>query len=268
MLSGPMVRHTDGGEEAIFDLKKRPGYTRLPMTTFGSVPRFDEEPVRGPNYWDTLRWWNMLRGYRPIPEFPQTPWVAPDGSATKFLFTGDPITGTGFIDSNPGDRRLYIASGPISMALGDTTEIHVALIAGHASHRLLSLSAVLNTSKVAQSAFDNMFRLPKAPPLPKVTATELDRSILLSWSFSQEEVERVEQSINGYDFEGYNVYQLPSADAGLDRAVKLATFDRVNGVEVIVQEKLDPQTGVVLPFVAQHGRDKGIYGRCAYRPIL
>ncbi len=258
LLSGPMVRHTDGGEEAIFDLKKRPGFTRLPMTTFGSVPPSDGDPSRGGDYNQTLQWWNMLRGYRPRPENPPTPWVAPGGSATKFLFTGDPVTGTGFIDSNPGDRRMYLASGPINMSLGDSNEVYIALIGGQGADHLLSISALKYTSRAAQSAFDVFFKLPHAPPVPNISATELDQEILLNWG-RQEEVEHVERSINGYDFEGYNVYQLPSADAALAEGVKVATFDRINGVRLIPGEKLDPLLGVAVPFVAQSGSDSGVF---------
>src|SRR2546426_1613625 len=47
---------------------------------------------------------------------------------TKFQVPGDPVTGSGWLDSNPADRRLMLSTGPFTMAPGDSQEVTIAII--------------------------------------------------------------------------------------------------------------------------------------------
>ena len=47
---------------------------------------------------------------------------------------------------------------------------------------------------------------------------------------------------SGFEFEGYNVYQLPSASSPLSEGVKVATFDKINAVQNILDAAIDPIT--------------------------
>ncbi|MEK7728866.1 MAG: hypothetical protein AAB354_10665 [candidate division KSB1 bacterium] len=259
-FAGPLV--PDASSEAIFGLKKRPGFRNLPMSSFAffAAGQTDSDPTRGGDYNGTLQWWNLLRGFRPRPENPATPWIDPTtNQVTKFRVPGDPVKGTGWIDANPGDRRLLLNSGPFTMALGDTQEVVVAAMAALGSDRLSSISVLKFTDRFAQEAFDNLFDLPKPPQSPFLTATELDGQILLNWGENAAEVNKTEQLPNkGYDFQGYNVYQLPSAGAPIGQGIKLGTFDRVDEVTTIAQETFDQQSGLVLQLPVQIGRNSGI----------
>ncbi len=259
-FAGPLV--ADPAGEAIFGLKKRPGFRNLPMTTFAffAAGQEDSDPTRGGDYNGTLQWWNLLRGYRPRPENPPEPWVDPTtNQITKFRVPGDPVKGTGWIDANPGDRRLLMVSGPFTMALGDTQEVVVAALAALGSDRLSSISVLKFTDRFAQEAFDNLFDLPKPPQSPFLTATELDGQIVLNWGENEAEVIKTELVPNkGYDFQGYNVYQLPSAGAAINQGVKLGTFDLVDEVTTISQETFDEASGSVLPLPVQLGKNTGV----------
>lgn len=68
-----------------------------------------------------------------------TPIVDP-ASGTAFMFTGDPITGSGSLDSSPSDRRFLLSVGPVVMAPGDTVTPTWALVVGHETDRLSSLA--------------------------------------------------------------------------------------------------------------------------------
>jgi hypothetical protein len=69
---------------------------------------------------------------------------------TKFPYSGDPVTGTGFIAgteklydggyASPSDHRIMVCSGPFNMAPGDTQTIKFAEIAAIGSDRLESVS--------------------------------------------------------------------------------------------------------------------------------
>jgi len=51
-----------------------------------------------------------------------------------------------------------------------------SLIAGLGSDRISSVSVMKFYDKTAQAAYDNLFDLPKPPPAPTVTATELNKA--------------------------------------------------------------------------------------------
>ena len=259
-FAGPLVPDPNG--TAIFGLKRRAGLRNLKMTTFGffAAGGSDSDPTRGGDYNGTRQWWNLLRGFRPRPESPRTPWINPvTQQTTKFVLTGDPVAGTGWIDSSPGDRRLLLAAGPFTMALGDTQETVVAVMTGLGSDRLSSISVLKFTDRFAQDAFDNLFELASAPPKPLAVATESDGQIFINWGGNSDGIAATEETVDkGYAFEGYNVYQLPSAGAGLSQSIKLATFDVVNEVTVISQETFDASSGLILNLPAQLGSNSGV----------
>src|SRR5207245_2238128 len=78
----------------------------------------------------------------------------PFAPITTFQVSGDPVSGTGWLDSDPGDRRLLISSGPFAMAPGDAQEIVLAIVIGQGSNRLASISALRNADDVVQLVFD------------------------------------------------------------------------------------------------------------------
>ena len=68
-----------------------------------------------------------------------------------------------------------------------------------------------------------------------------------------------EQTVSqGFEFEGYNVYQLPSAGAPLTEGIKVATYDKVNLIQNILDPDVDASTGLVVDVVKQTGSDVGI----------
>lgn len=259
-LQGPIVPGSPD-DEAIFGLKKRKGFRNLPMTAFvffsasGGIsdPDFD--------YSGTLSWYNLLRGFKPLPAdvVNPVPFFDPSGNISTFTFSGDPVTGTGWLDSGPADRRLVLASGPFTMTPGDTQEVVVGLLAGLGADQLSSISVLKFVDISVQNAYDNFFELPKAPATPKLQINELDQELVLEWAVDPATVRLTEsQDEKGYQFEGYNVYQLPSASAGFEKAIKLATFDLVNEVTTILDQVFDQASGQILLKPVQIGKNAGI----------
>ena len=256
----------DERAEAIFNFQRIRGYRNLPMTAFvyfaaGSAI---DDPGLG-EYNGTLEWYNLLRGFEPQPDIdnPQ-PYIDPlTGKETKFTMNGDPTLGSGWNDGVPlpaGDRRMVLATGPFQMALRDTQEVVVALLGGSGSDRLRSVSQLKFNDQLVQDVYDNLFDLPGPPAAPKVRTAELDRTILLDWGWEQGGIQATEQtgSAPGFEFEGYNLYQFPTAEPTLDRGKRLATYDVVNGVTVILGKELDDESGVILNLPRQFGRDTGL----------
>ncbi|MGB5529189.1 MAG: T9SS type A sorting domain-containing protein [Ignavibacteriaceae bacterium] len=187
------------------------------------------------------------------------------GDSTTFTLTGDPVTRSGWVDGilqSPGDRRQGPASGPFNMAPGDTQEVVVAeMCAGAITgvDRISAVSLLKFYDQIAQVAYDNFFDLPIPPPSPEVNVVTLDKKVVLDWGENPTRVKDTETSDSkGYIFEGYNVYQLPSASADVSEGKRLATYDLANGIGKIDDFVFDPITGSVVRLPVQFGNDTGI----------
>ncbi len=264
-FQGPLIEGTPT-DTAIFKGKYVPGKKNMPMTAFYFFINGDpiySDPDLGLYETGALQWYNLFRGRISTSG---DPFVDPTTSQpTKFTLSGDPIAATGWLDGQlhpPGDRRIGMASGPFEMAYGDTQEVVVAEIAAGAIpgvDRLKAVQLLKDYDIAAQIAYDRLFQLPRAPEQPKVVVGELDREIVLSWGSDIATVNKTESySDFGYNFEGYNVYQLPSPSAQLSQAVRIATFDVVNDIKKITDLEFDPSAGIPIEKVVAFGNDSGI----------
>jgi hypothetical protein len=99
--------------------------------------------------------------------------LLPDGSTvidpvtglpTPFMVPGDPTTGTGWIDTNPADRRILLSSGPCSMAPGQEQDVTFAVVIGAASHPLASLATLQCAADDVRFEFQHGFDPALTPP--------------------------------------------------------------------------------------------------------
>ena len=175
-FAGPVVESP--GDTAIFNLKKKPGYKNLGASSFGYFVAGGVYSDPGP-YGDTegaREYYNLMRGYAPTDDRDNpTAWIdSSSGTSVETLFplAGDPVAGTGDLDSGPADRRMLINSGPFTLAVGDTQDVVTAVIGGIGDTYLSSVTDVKNTDLVAQTLFDDLFQsVPSAPPAPVVGGT-------------------------------------------------------------------------------------------------
>ncbi|HEX2868940.1 MAG TPA: T9SS type A sorting domain-containing protein [Ignavibacteriales bacterium] len=268
-FQGPVVAGNPT-DSAVFNGKRVYGKKNLPMTAFyyfinGNAVYAD--PNLADDYQGgTLAFYRLLQGkqstidaYFPVPD-------NLGGGVTKFPLSGDPVAGTGYLDGKlfpPDDRRMGMASGPFTMAIGDTQEIVVAqMVAGGPGSGLNNIQAVklLKTyDEKAQEAYDNFFVLPSAPRAPMVNVTELNKEVVLDWGSDAKQVAETEgHDVQGYKFQGYNIYQLPQANSTPNQAIRIATYDLVDGVKFIMGDVVDPASGVTVKAAQQFGSDSGI----------
>jgi len=266
----------DAEDFAVFDLKKvGPGKINLPMTSFLYFAA--GSPISDPDLGDydaSLEWYNMLNGYIPTDDLnnptPYTVGNVPGGTPTKYPLAGDPFLGTGDVDATglnlpPGDRRIGLCSGPFWMAPGDTQEVVVAVVGGiinqvGGDNRNAVAQMKLNDA-YAQFLYNKLFEgIPSPPKAPNVTATEFENIIGLDWSFDNARISETERDdpTLGFNFEGYNVYQLPTRTATKEQAVRIATFDRNNFVGLIRSKQFLASFGDVVEVPIQSGSDNGI----------
>ncbi|MCF7803522.1 MAG: T9SS type A sorting domain-containing protein [Candidatus Marinimicrobia bacterium] len=215
-------------------------------------------------YQGTLQWYNLMRGYKPRPPYPSaSPWVnSVTGENTKYVLTGDPVAGEGWIDGMdlpPGDRRIVLSSGPFTMAQGDTQDVVVGQIAAMGQDNISSISVLRSYDEFAQYAYDNNFNLPSAPAAPQVETVGLDKKVVLNWGSDKNAVDATENTvIQGFNFQGYNIYQLPSPNSQLSEGEKIATFDKQDSVLKIFETRFDIDAGRLQELLAQEGTNSGI----------
>jgi hypothetical protein len=173
------------------------------------------------------------------------------GQVTTFFHPGDPVARTGWLDTNPADRRLMLSAGPFVMAPGDSQEIVAAVILGDGRDRLSSVRALKFYDQFAQDAFDVNFDLPNPPPTPDVDGQGLDGTVVLTWGSESQ----VPDSTSQYAFEGYNIWQGESVAGPWKR---IATYDIDNGIGTIQDVVFDAEFGDVVTIPVQFGEDGGI----------
>ncbi len=123
LLESPIVESP--GDTAYTFSGMKIGYRNVPV----SAPLMDK---------------NMLRGWGDFPVNESTasqiynrfqclnkngePAIDPiTGQPSKWAFSGDPLTGVGWQDSIPRDRRIMLSVGPLNVAAGDTCAVMLAI---------------------------------------------------------------------------------------------------------------------------------------------
>jgi hypothetical protein len=256
----------DADDFGVFNGNKvGPGKINLPMTAaytiYKSAPNYSD-PILG-NIEGSKQFYNFFQGKYPTTGEPFKDPVT--GEITKFALPGDPVTGVGWLDGSlfpPGDRRMGNSSGPFNMAPGDTQEVIIAEIVAGALEGMSNLSAITilrSYSESAQLLYKYNFVPPTAPPAPVVKITELDKKIILDWGEDIAKVKATESfNLGSYNFQGYNVYQLPDGTADVKSGIRLATFDIIDGIKRIRTPVFDPIEDELIIKTVQRGEDSGI----------
>ena len=138
-----------------FDLLRGPlgpGGVPLAMAAFTKYPNGG-----GPS--SALETYNVLRGLNPSGSPMSDPTT---GLPTTFAVSGDPVAGTGWLDTAPGDRRMLLSTGPVDLLPGQTQEVSYAIVVGQGTNRLASVQKLRCGDDGIQGFFDGGF----APPPP------------------------------------------------------------------------------------------------------
>ena len=149
-LAGPI--RPSVGDTAVFDLKLKPGYRNLGMSSFCWFAAGNSIASDPPfSYEGALQWWKLLRGFRPTASSTSDAFYPgpPSDPPTHFPLAGDPYKQTGSLDglgttysSLPGDRRTVSNTGPFLFAPLDTQEVTMGVVAGIGADRLSSVAVM------------------------------------------------------------------------------------------------------------------------------
>jgi len=263
ILQGPLV---DGAPSDVANFMgwKIPGKKNLPMTAFGWVyknyGREHDPPLA--SYSGTIHLYNYLQGLH----MSGIPFMVPaslGGGATSFPYSGNPVTGEGYLlsmESWPGDKRLMESMGPFEMMPGDTQEVIIAQIVAGAFEgcsNLGSLGLLKLYAEHSRYLYEHDFDAPGHFTSPTVNATSLERELILTWD-TDENRELETYTAGGYEFQGYKVYQLSSGDLDESESKLIATFDKIDHIKAVVVSSVNYANGQPVLKECAEGKDTGI----------
>jgi hypothetical protein len=182
------------------------------------------------------------------------------GRITQWVFSGDPVTGQGWVEYwPPHDTRYYLSSGPFTMAPGDTQLVGIAVVFGVGGDHLESVEMMKKNVKSARFLYEIGFLSDYSVPCPEIAHAELNREIVLSWDNQVEDFRSNSLSPSmkeeGYRFEGYNVYE---GDTETGPWHRIAVFDKVNGIQRIRDQKYLEEYDIISDYWSAEGRDSGL----------
>lgn len=178
---------------------------------------------------------------------------------TRFWYSGDPVTGIGWINNYPTDQRQMSNTGPFKLVKGEPVEIVAAYVVGRGSNALNSITVAKQYDQVAQLIFDSNFPSPPAPPSIKFTVKDGPNFIDLDWeTFEQanyvaiDTVLGIERRLQGFyvtafktrskaDFVDGKVNSVVVADYQIDNFIKNVYQIAPNGGQNLVIKEADPK---------------------------
>lgn len=265
-FQGPIVPGAPE-DEAHYNFGKLPGWTNLKVSGFAYYINSDNvyaDPTLGSGGAQEMYYYLQSKLWD------GSPFVDPTtGLEVKVALAGDPVTKSGWIDgivNAPDDRRFLMTTGPFTLnkefdlANGKVNrqEVVVARIVAQGVNRISSLQKLKYYDRFAQYAFDNNFEIASPPAPPTVTVSTQDSKIQLSWGAPGPAKATEAHDDNGYKFQGYNVYQFPALSSTMGDAIRVATYDVVDGILMIYDEVLDDNTGAISFMPVHFGSDGGI----------
>jgi hypothetical protein len=160
----------------------------------------------------------------------------------KFMYSGDPVTNTGWINVGPTDQRQMSNTGPFKLVAGEPVDIVAAYVVGRGSDALNSITIAKEYDLIAQLLFDVNFPSPPPPPPVEVAARTGPDFIELSWETSVnvnyravDTVLDIDRRLQGYYLTMFRTNSKAGSVAGVKNAEVIATYSLDNFIHNIYQ---------------------------------
>ncbi|MCB9361114.1 MAG: T9SS C-terminal target domain-containing protein [Flavobacteriales bacterium] len=195
--------------------------------------------------------------------------------------------------NTPADRRFLQSAGPFTLKPGAINDLTVGIVYARATsgNNEASITYLQIADDKAQALFDNCFKVLEGPNTPDITFQELENEIILflsnnnpiSNNFNEgahlkdatisipdtlngvwQGTEETKDSLKYYDFQGYQVYQVKTANVSVTQlndpsvARLIAQVDKEDDVSQIVNYEFDKIIGANVPTEMVAGENKGI----------
>jgi len=153
------LRFTGNNNDTVFICRNKTriplaGYKDLKMSVFNWYNNTND-PVNGnpSNFRESFRY---MSGFRRN----GTPIMHPLGYVTKYIFSGDPVTNSGWIQTEQGDQRFILSTGPVNMAPGDTQVVVVAQVIAKGTSNLNSITKLRELCGVVKNYYNTCYTSP------------------------------------------------------------------------------------------------------------
>lgn len=261
IVRGPLVQspgdtaryyHPPGSNNLVI----KPGFRISGMSSFNMYTGGNPSNGDPSNYRET---YYNLQGIRRN----GTVWVNPEnGQITKFAYSGDPESGSGWNETSSGDRRFLHSFGPYTINPGDTQSIFVAQLIARGSNNLNSVTLLKAIARITREFFNQNFNVKLTAPIPAVSSyAPGNNRVCLSWNDTCERVSFPNKLTGGtYKFQGYNIYRIRPNTVSPSKSdtILIKTFDIMDGIRDIRDSVyLDEYQGIIYG-VVQKGSDNGI----------
>lgn len=180
-LYGPSV--PSPGNTAVFLGREKNDYENLPMTSFWGI--FDDgcygDSLRRTNACSLTEAWNIARGFEKDGRLIIDPTTR---HVTKFPYSGDPVTGTGWLHppNTGGGAGFNIFSGPFNLAPNDTQWVMVALVPAQGTDRFDSILRLREYAQELRSMPYDSLAKPSSVDYQTVV-TEVPETFILKQNF-------------------------------------------------------------------------------------
>lgn len=132
----------------------------------------------------------------------------------KFLYSGDPVTDTGWLDNTPSDKRFMVNCGPFELKANDIQDVVIGLVVGQGNDYLESVTRLKEIDQKAQVVYNTNFDLAGPPPVPTYTVATVNNKIRISINLGEViNYEDSDASGTRQVFEGLAIYQYKSNTA-------------------------------------------------------
>lgn len=189
------------GDTARVSGKRIPDFKNLPMF----FPRIEKSVTsfHEPGDGEAQQAYNLIRGL----DSNGQPLINPlSGEPTMFYYPGDPLVGTGWVDTLAYDKRLLVSSGPFTFADGDTQEVVCAILIAQGATGLESVQVLKQNVSLAQMAYDNQWVITDVVDKPAFLPN--DYSLQQNYPNPFNPSTSFEFSIPRYEFVSLKIYNL------------------------------------------------------------
>ncbi|MFH0733569.1 MAG: T9SS type A sorting domain-containing protein [bacterium] len=229
-------------------IKTFPGATNLPLSSFSQY--MQSHPTHGdPNTHIELRNYMIGGKGKNGDSLYVSTWTFGNGATlgadtsripAHYMYSGDPVTRRGWLNTAPIDQRQMSNTGPFTLRQGVPVDIYVVYVLGRGDNALQSLSIAKDYDITAQLVFDNNFPSPPPPPAITYDVVTGDGFIDITFETAPQVSYRAIDNVLDIDrqFQGYYVSQyltnVKAASIGsVDNEAEIASYGLNNFIKNI-----------------------------------
>ncbi len=229
-------------------IKKIPGATNLPLTSFTQYMQSHQTHGDPDNQFELRNY--MLGGKGKLGDslFIST-WTFGNGGTlgadtslirSRYMYSGDPVTRKGWLNTSPIDQRQMSNTGPFTLKKDQPVDIFVVYVLGRGANAIQSVNVAKEYDVTAQLVFDNNFPSPPPPPSVDYDIVTGDGFIDLTFDTAPlvkynavDDVLDIDRRLQGFYVNMYRTNVKATTIGATENEVEIAHFSMDNFIDNI-----------------------------------